>query len=159
MTAEAETAGAASTPKPRISRRTIIIGVAAAVVLVGGGSAYLLLGPSKHAEPTAEMPAAPQSFIFNLPTMTVNLKSDGKADEFMEFLRRSHDRLPNIARLDTQRSPGGMMTQWVETGEAPGFEPAWRLYERAGFAQRGAFLDYPDSGWSRFYEKRLRVAA
>lgn len=26
----------------------------------------------------------------------------------------------------------------------------------AGFARRGAFLDYPDSGWSRFYEKRLR---
>lgn len=49
----------------------------------------------------------------------IDLGAEGKADEFMEFLRRSHDRLPNIARLDTQRSPGGMMTQWVETGEAP----------------------------------------
>ena len=43
----------------------------------------------------------------------------------------------------------------LETGEAPGFEPAWRVYERNGFAQCGAVLDYPDSGWSRFYEKRL----
>jgi putative acetyltransferase len=47
----------------------------------------------------------------------------------------------------------------LETGEGPGFEEAWRLYERAGFTIRGAFLDYPDSGWSRFYEKRLAVEA
>lgn len=43
----------------------------------------------------------------------------------------------------------------LETGEAPGFEPAWRLYERAGFTICNAFLDYPDSGYSRFYEKKL----
>jgi putative acetyltransferase len=43
----------------------------------------------------------------------------------------------------------------LETGEAPGFEPAWRLYERGGFVQCGAFLDYPDSGFSRFYEKKI----
>lgn len=43
----------------------------------------------------------------------------------------------------------------LETGEAPGFEEAWRLYERGGFVKCGAFLDYPDSGWSRFYEKKL----
>lgn len=43
----------------------------------------------------------------------------------------------------------------LETGEAPGFEPAWRLYERGGYTVRGAFLDYPDSGYSRFYEKKL----
>jgi putative acetyltransferase len=43
----------------------------------------------------------------------------------------------------------------LETGEAPGFEGAWRVYERGGFVQCGAFLDYPDSGYSRFYEKKL----
>lgn len=43
----------------------------------------------------------------------------------------------------------------LETGEAPGFEGAWRLYERGGYVQCGAVLDYPDSGYSRFYEKRL----
>ena len=43
----------------------------------------------------------------------------------------------------------------LETGEGPGFEPAHRLYERGGFVRCGAFLDYPDSEWSAFFEKRL----
>ena len=43
----------------------------------------------------------------------------------------------------------------LETGEAPGFEAAWRVYERGGYTQCGAVLDYPDSGWSRFYKKKL----
>jgi len=43
----------------------------------------------------------------------------------------------------------------LETGEAPGFEPAWRVYEHGGFSRCGAVLDYPDSGWSRFYEKMI----
>lgn len=43
----------------------------------------------------------------------------------------------------------------LETGEAPGFEPAYRVYERGGFERCGAVLDYPDSGFSRFYEKKL----
>jgi len=43
----------------------------------------------------------------------------------------------------------------LETGEAAGFEPAYRVYERGGFTVCGAVLDYPDSGFSRFYEKKL----
>jgi putative acetyltransferase len=43
----------------------------------------------------------------------------------------------------------------LETGEASGFEPAYRVYERGGFTRCGAVLDYPDSGFSRFYEKNL----
>jgi putative acetyltransferase len=43
----------------------------------------------------------------------------------------------------------------LETGEAAGFEPAWRVYERGGFSRCGSVLDYPDSGFSRFYEKKL----
>ena len=43
----------------------------------------------------------------------------------------------------------------LETGEGAGFEPAWRVYERSGFTQCGAVLDYPDSGFSRFYDKKL----
>ncbi|MCB9993966.1 MAG: GNAT family N-acetyltransferase [Hyphomicrobiaceae bacterium] len=49
----------------------------------------------------------------------------------------------------------GLNVLKLETGEAPGFEPAWRLYERSGFVRCGAFLDYPDSGWSAFYERKL----
>lgn len=43
----------------------------------------------------------------------------------------------------------------LETGNAPGFEPAHRLYSRAGFTKCGAFLNYPDSGFSAFFEKRV----
>lgn len=48
------------------------------------------------------------------------------------------------------------ITQLVlETGEGQGFAGAFRLYENSGFSRRGVFLDYPDSEWSRFYEKHL----
>ena len=43
----------------------------------------------------------------------------------------------------------------LETGEAEGFDGAWRVYERGGYTVCGAVLDYPDSGYSRFYEKKL----
>ncbi len=43
----------------------------------------------------------------------------------------------------------------LETGVGPGFDPAWRLYERSGFTRCGVVLDYPDSEHSAFYEKRL----
>jgi putative acetyltransferase len=52
----------------------------------------------------------------------------------------------------------GVSLLLLETGEGPGFEGAWRLYERSGFSRRSAFFDYPDSQWSRFYEKRLATA-
>jgi putative acetyltransferase len=45
----------------------------------------------------------------------------------------------------------------LETGATGGFEAAWRVYERAGFMPCGAYLDYPDSGYSRFYEKKLKA--
>lgn len=44
----------------------------------------------------------------------------------------------------------------LETGVGEGFVPAHRVYERGGFTPCGAFLDYPDSGHSAFFEKRLR---
>ncbi|MBP0645080.1 hypothetical protein J8J17_25130, partial [Mycobacterium tuberculosis] len=46
----------------------------------------------------------------------------------------------------------------LETGVGPGFDAAWRLYERSGFTRCGALLDYPDSEHSAFYEKRLALA-
>jgi putative acetyltransferase len=49
----------------------------------------------------------------------------------------------------------GIKTLKLETGNVAGFEPAWRLYERNGFTRCGAFLDYPDSPYSAFYEKAL----
>lgn len=49
----------------------------------------------------------------------------------------------------------GMRLLRLETGSTDGFEPAWRVYERGGFSRCGAFADYPDSGYSAFYEKKL----
>lgn len=43
----------------------------------------------------------------------------------------------------------------LETGVGDGFAAAHRLYERGGFAPCGVVLDYPDSGFSSFFEKRL----
>ncbi|MEC9342419.1 MAG: GNAT family N-acetyltransferase [Pseudomonadota bacterium] len=60
-----------------------------------------------------------------------------------------------LERVEQLARESGLERLVLETGEAPGFEPAWRIYERHGFAQCGAVLDYPDSGWSRFYEKLL----
>ena len=41
----------------------------------------------------------------------------------------------------------------LETGHA--HEAAWHVYERAGFTRCGPVLDYPDTGYSVFYEKLL----
>lgn len=41
----------------------------------------------------------------------------------------------------------------LETGDR--HPAAWAVYERAGFTRCGPVLDYPDSGWSVFYEKNL----
>ena len=43
----------------------------------------------------------------------------------------------------------------LETGTGESFLPAHRLYSRAGFTPCGAFLHYPDSGHSAFFEKWL----
>lgn len=60
-----------------------------------------------------------------------------------------------LARIETLARAKGIARLVLETGEAPGFEPAWRVYERGGFTRCGAVLDYPDSGYSRFYQKNL----
>ncbi|KQT48824.1 acetyltransferase [Aureimonas sp. Leaf454] len=60
-----------------------------------------------------------------------------------------------LARIETRARELGITRLVLETGEAVGFEAAWRIYERHGFRQCTAVLDYPDSGFSRFYDKKL----
>lgn len=60
-----------------------------------------------------------------------------------------------LQRIEQLAQDKGMSRLVLETGEAPGFEEAWRVYERGGFTVCGAVLDYPDSGYSRFYEKKI----
>jgi putative acetyltransferase len=60
-----------------------------------------------------------------------------------------------LGRIENLAREKGIARLVLETGEGPGFEPAYRVYERSGFAQCGVVLDYPDSGFSRFYDKKL----
>ncbi len=62
-----------------------------------------------------------------------------------------------LKRIEELATEKGLSVLKLETGEAPGFEAAWRLYERNGYSLCDAFLDYPDSGYSRFYEKKLKA--
>ncbi|WP_420409090.1 GNAT family N-acetyltransferase [Hoeflea sp.] len=43
----------------------------------------------------------------------------------------------------------------LETGVGEGLAAAVRLYEKHGFTECGAVLDYPESEYSRFFEKKL----
>jgi len=49
----------------------------------------------------------------------------------------------------------GLSVLVLETGAEASMPEAHRLYQRGGFSPRGPFLDYPESPWSAFYEKRL----
>lgn len=49
----------------------------------------------------------------------------------------------------------GVRTLWLETGSAPEFTPARRLYERAGFESCGPFADYPENPFSVFMRRDL----
>jgi flagellar FliL protein len=92
MTAEADVDDGTATEEvaPKrgpfgLSRRMmIIIGAAVGAFLAIGVASYLLFfAAPKDETHLAEMP---QTFIFNLPTMTVNLKGDaGSTQEFMKL--------------------------------------------------------------------------
>lgn len=96
MTAEAEiedgAEGAEAAPPKkglRVSRKLLLIIVGALVVLIGaGGGAYFFLfaGNGDHGAEAVHLAAVPETFIFNLPTMTVNLNSEGDdGDQFMKL--------------------------------------------------------------------------
>ncbi len=87
MAAEAESEDGAVAAKGKPGRRRLVIGAAAAVLLLaaGGGSYFLFFAAPR--DPAADMRLAdiPETFIFNLPTMTVNLNSDGGREQFMKL--------------------------------------------------------------------------
>jgi putative acetyltransferase len=49
----------------------------------------------------------------------------------------------------------GLKSLWLETGSAPAFEPALKLYESAGFEYCGPFADYKDDPFSRFMTREI----
>ena len=128
------------------------------------------------------MPLTPREFQFQLtveqmaePGVTLFVARDAEGRSLgMGALKEHGDGLGEVKRMYTLDSVRGQrigrqileciervarqkgITRLVlETGEAAGFEPAYRVYERGGFTRCGAVLDYPDSGYSRFYEKKL----
>ncbi|MBN9316049.1 MAG: flagellar basal body-associated FliL family protein [Devosia sp.] len=86
MAVEAEVEGGevAAPAKKKLPIMLIAMVVAAVVLLGGGAAAYLLLFSGPKAEDT-HLAAMPQTFIFNLPTMTVNLRGDGGKEQFMKL--------------------------------------------------------------------------
>ena len=127
------------------------------------------------------IPLTPRQFQFPLtveqmaePAVTLFVARDGGHAVGIGALKDHGDALGEVKRMFTlpevrgQRVGALLLRQIealardkgitrlvLETGEGPGFEPAWRVYERGGFEQCGAVLDYPDSGFSRFYDKKL----
>ena len=63
-------------------RRLLMVAGAGVAVLAGGGALYGFVLAPKSVETGV---AAPQTFIFNLPTMTVNLNTDGQGEQFMKL--------------------------------------------------------------------------
>jgi putative acetyltransferase len=58
-----------------------------------------------------------------------------------------------LTAAEEQLRQRGVQLSTLETGHTQ--HEAVRLYERAGYTQRGAFGGYPDNGLSLFFEKRL----
>lgn len=86
MAAEAEIDDAeASGAKPKKKLPIMIIAIAAAVLVIGGGAAAYFLLFSGQKDDTVRLSELPETFIFNLPTMTVNLNSEGAGESFMKL--------------------------------------------------------------------------
>lgn len=91
MALEAEVDGGSETAadaKKGGKRRLIMIGGAvAAALLVAAGGGYFFLSSQQAPVPAAEAEAiaAPESFIFNLPEITVNLASADDKESFMKL--------------------------------------------------------------------------
>lgn len=98
MTAEAGIEATGQPAKAGKLKLMLIIGAAALVVVVGGGVGFMMMSSGQPATAAAHGAGdahgtsdghggagGADTFIFNLPPMTVNLNSDGEADSFMKL--------------------------------------------------------------------------
>lgn len=85
MAAEAGIEGGEVAPAKKKLPIMLIAMIAAAVVLLGGGAAAYFLFFSAPKTDETHLAAVPETFIFNLPTMTVNLRGDGEREQFMKL--------------------------------------------------------------------------
>ncbi|WP_423067562.1 flagellar basal body-associated FliL family protein [Devosia sp. CN2-171] len=85
MAAEADIeSGEVAAPEKKKLPVMLIAMVAAVVVLLGGGAGAYFMFFSAPAE-DQHIAALPETFIFNLPTMTVNLRGEGEREQFMKL--------------------------------------------------------------------------
>lgn len=86
MAAEADIEGGeVAAPAKKKLPIMLIAMIAAVVVLLGGGAAAYFLFFSAPKPDETHLAAVPETFIFNLPTMTVNLRGDGEREQFMKL--------------------------------------------------------------------------
>jgi putative acetyltransferase len=62
-----------------------------------------------------------------------------------------------LERIEALARDEGLTRLVLETGHV--HHAAYRVYERGGFTRCGPVLDYPDTGWSVFYEKDLTASS
>lgn len=87
MAAEAEIEeGADASAKRKPSKRLLIIVAAALLIVAGGGASYFVFfSAPKDPASDVHLVTVPETFIFNLPPMTVNLNTDGDGEQFMKL--------------------------------------------------------------------------
>jgi flagellar FliL protein len=81
--AEAEDGAEATPAKSKFSRKTIMIAAAGALVLLGGGTAYLMMSGSKETKPVVAQ-AKPAVYL-DVPEVLVNLSTTG--NERTQYLK------------------------------------------------------------------------
>lgn len=117
---------------------------------------------------TVEQMAEPHTTVFvarNAAGRAVGMGSlkdhGGGLGEVKRFWTRPAVRGTGVGRQLLERVIGLARTKDVsrlalETGGTQPFAATWRFYEAGGFKTCGAFLDYPDTEYSRFYDMTLR---
>jgi putative acetyltransferase len=60
-----------------------------------------------------------------------------------------------LEHLFAEARARGLRSLWIETGSAPAFVPALRLYESAGFRRCGPFGDYREDPFSVFMTREI----
>ena len=73
--------------RPKKKLPVMLIAAIAAVILIGGGAAayFFFFSAGKSTSDELRLSEMPDTFIFNLPTMTVNLNSEGSGAHFMKL--------------------------------------------------------------------------
>lgn len=118
---------------------------------------------------TAEQMAEPHTTVFvarDAQGRAVGMGSlkvhDANLGEVKRFWTRPAVRGTGVGRMLLARVVGlagekRLNRLALETGGTEPFADTWRFYEAGGFKRCGAFLDYPDTQFSRFYDQLLTV--